>query len=375
MPAKLFRDCDYSVFFSYAHEDNDYWDAWITDFRNELRKSQASNVSGVPVPPIHLSQGNGPINGSLDERLYRAIEGSFAMVIFVADHYLASKWCLKELEYFKECFGDEGFRDRLFIVAMSKPAVDELKRHDAWRAICGEEDLAHLEFHRKSREVWHRPLIMFVADPERPDRKIFPTTEFWERFLSFREKLREQMREAVLREERGRGYPSSQSTAPADDVVRVYIEADRRLDRYWESLQRKVVEKWDEVVAEEGVEPPLHLRPERLNAADVSRSPELQLANGVILLWASKSATSVAAQIDAIEPHLPGASIAPGVIIYLGSGPDDRPPQDEIKRWKVIGLRARETDGSTTVLGSYAERLREYMKYVLEHKRASGGGA
>lgn len=371
MPTRPLRECTYSVFFSYAHQDNVDWDDWITDFRNELRKSQAANVSGVPVPPIHLSQGNGPINGVLDARLYEAIEGSFAMVIFVAEHYLASRWCLEELKYFKKVFGDEGFRDRLFIVAMSKPAMEELKARDAWREICDKKELVHLEFHRKAKEVWHRPLIMFVADPDRADRKIFPSTEFWELFLSFREALRRQMRVAVLREERPTGYPSALALAPSpiDDVVRIYIEADRRQDRYWESLQRQVVGKWDEVVAEEIVEPPLHLRPERLDAADMSRCPELQLANGVILLWANKSATSVAAQIDAIEPHLPGDSVAPGIVIYLGGAPDDRPPLNSIRNWSVVRFRAREAEGSTTVLAADAPRLSQFMHDVLQHKR------
>jgi hypothetical protein len=371
MPATLFTECHYSVFFSYAFRDNTVpLPNWIGDFHTELLNALPDQIDGVKVPPIYFSEETPPVHGLLDETLRDAVRQSFAVMIFVADTYLTSEWCLEELKHFRAQFGDDGFRDRFFIVAMSKPAIDELKARAAWRAVCGDRDLVHLPFHRRPRDVWHRPMVMFVADPDRPGRKIFPATDFWELFLTLREALEGQMKSAVLREAPAVGYPTTVTKASADDLVRVYIEAAKQQEAYWESLQRQIVTKWDEVVAQEDVEPPLRLRPERLNAIDLHQSSALQSANGVILIWAGKNAASVSAQINAIEPHLPGSPGAPGIVAYLSTGPEDKPVMDAIQNWDVVRFRARAADGSTTVLAADAPRLSRFMHDVLQHKRS-----
>lgn len=370
MPATPFNECKYSVFFSYAHEDNRRWQNWITDFRDELRNGLPSRISGAPVPPIHLSEGNGPINGVLDEELYEAIKVSFAMIVFVHDNYLESDWCLQELAHFSSLFGDDGFRQRLFIVAMSKAAIDELTARKEWKELCGKATLVWMQFYRQKPEETGWPINMYVTDPDRPHRKVVIATDFWELFLRLREKLVDKFKVAVQRETRATSYPTAAARLDTDTLVRVFIEADSRQEQYWESLGRQVVASWDQVVALEVVEPPLLIRPEKLKVGDVETGSALDDANGVILLWAKKSADSIAAEINALEPRLSGPRFAPGLIAYLMTSPADRPASASIFNWPVVCFLAR-PDGSTTVLADDAPKLSEFMRRVLKHKRGA----
>jgi hypothetical protein len=53
----------------------------------------------------------------------------------VHDNYAQSDWCLKEMEYFKSLFGDDGFRKRLYIVAMSEQAMATVSTSAAWKRL------------------------------------------------------------------------------------------------------------------------------------------------------------------------------------------------------------------------------------------------
>ena len=117
---KHFPECEFSAFISYAHADDEAWFSWVTQFHEELSISLRAFLRGVRVPPLHLSGENGPVSGALSTELQKRIAASFAMIIVVHDNYAQSEWCLKELEYFRSLFGDDGFRQRLYIVALSQ---------------------------------------------------------------------------------------------------------------------------------------------------------------------------------------------------------------------------------------------------------------
>ncbi|MDE2276481.1 MAG: TIR domain-containing protein, partial [Burkholderiales bacterium] len=132
---KSLADCEFTAFISYAHADDAAWFDWITQFRSELERSLAALLRGVRLPRFHLSGDNGPVAGELSDELTRRIEASFAMIIIVHDNYAQSAWCLKELEYFKSLFGEEGFRQRLYIVAMSESAILRVSASPAWQRL------------------------------------------------------------------------------------------------------------------------------------------------------------------------------------------------------------------------------------------------
>jgi TIR domain len=133
---KPFKQCKYSAFISYAHADDEGHGGWVSSFTSELERALRNRVGrsiGMQVPGMHLSGKNGPVAGRLSAELQERIAESYAMIIVVHDNYVHSEWCLNELVYFKSLFGDQGFLDRLYVVAMSEPAIGELTGQATWK--------------------------------------------------------------------------------------------------------------------------------------------------------------------------------------------------------------------------------------------------
>lgn len=177
---RALKDCKYTAFISYAHADDQTWFGWITHFRNELDRGLATVRRRMKLPPLHLSGDNGPVAGMLGEQLEQRIEESFAMIIVVHDNYAQSDWCLKELEYFRTLFGDDGFRKRLYVVAMSEPAMTSVAGGRAWRELMPGKDQLWMPFFNPMAS--DRPLDIYMA-PE------VLAPGFREQFLRLREDL------------------------------------------------------------------------------------------------------------------------------------------------------------------------------------------
>ncbi len=158
---KLLRDCEYTAFISYAHADDEAWYGWVTCFRNELERGLRALLRGVPLPRLHLSGENGPVAGALSEELKKRVATSFAMIIVVHENYAQSSWCLKELEYFKALYGDEGFRDRLYIVALSESAMQQVSSSPAWRRLLPHDDQLWVPFYDPADKS--RPLDIYMG--------------------------------------------------------------------------------------------------------------------------------------------------------------------------------------------------------------------
>lgn len=158
---KALKDCEYTAFISYAHADDAAWFDWITQFRNELERSLGAMLRGIRLPRFHLSGENGPVAGQLSDELLRRVDASFAMIIVVHDNYAQSEWCLKELEYFRSLFGDEGFRQRLYIVAMSEAAMLQVSGSAAWKKLLPGPDQVWLGFFDPADK--NRPLDIYMG--------------------------------------------------------------------------------------------------------------------------------------------------------------------------------------------------------------------
>jgi TIR domain len=143
---KPISECDYTAFISYAHADDDLCMGWITQFRNELDRGLSAKLRGVRLPPLHLSGDNGPVGGVLSDELIKRVDASFAMIIVVGDNYVQSTWCLKELAYFKRLFGDQGFRDRLYILALSQTAIFKITASPDWQALMPTDEQVWMPF-------------------------------------------------------------------------------------------------------------------------------------------------------------------------------------------------------------------------------------
>ena len=158
---KPLKDCEFTAFISYAHADDAAWFDWVTQFRNELERGLSALLRGVKLQRMHLSGENGPVSGRLSDELMERIADSFAMIIVVHDNYAQSDWCLRELEYFKSLFGDEGFRDRLYIVAMSESAMLSVSGGGAWKQLLPTADQVWLSFFEPSDP--NRPLDIYLS--------------------------------------------------------------------------------------------------------------------------------------------------------------------------------------------------------------------
>lgn len=132
---KSLSECKYSAFISYAHADDQATDGWISQFSDFLRMRLQNRLGRIGVKQLqdmHLSGRNGPVYGSLPDALLNNVADSYAMIIVVFNAYTKSDWCLQELEYFKKALGAEGLRQRLYVVALSKSAMDDIVARPDW---------------------------------------------------------------------------------------------------------------------------------------------------------------------------------------------------------------------------------------------------
>ena len=365
-----FSDYTYSVFMSYAHADDQAWGYWITNFNIELNLMLPPRLRGIDVPKTHLSGVNGPITGPLNEELYRNVKASFAMILFVHDAYLDSEWCLKELDYFKELFGEHGFRDRFFVIALSKRAITKLTAGEAWQRICPFDHQVWMPFY--DEDAPSIPMDIYASNTR--DKQVVVANAFWHKFLRIREALADKIMALVESEPRPSAYPTAVPAAarqlplPDDELlVRVYIEGNKEQETYWESLGAQVVASWDQVVATMQIEPQLYLRPTGLPMTEIDQRPVLDNADGVVLLWGKKTPDSLAAQINKVEPKLSGPHFAPGLIAYIREDPNDTRSTESIGNWNVVRF-ARTPDG-VVVLPEDAATLTAFLNSVLERKR------
>lgn len=399
----LLRDSEYTAFISYAHADDVAWYNWVTQFRNELERSLGALLRGVRLPRMHLSGENGPVSGALSDELKARVAQSFAMVIVVHDNYAQSDWCLKELEYFKSLFGDEGLRQRLYIVAMSEPAMQAVTGSPAWQQLLpGAEQLWTPFFDPAERG---KPLDIYLApglvspDFRRP----------FERLRSdFAAKLRtaagtaarperiahlavtdvpaaptalaaipdivlpplDEPPSTAARDPRPAPQPAPSQALMSSPAprrgVRLYIESNRHERTLWEPLGEQIRNRWERLCQQLAPDevPPLSLRTRGLPVEEIDRYPNLDDADGVVLLWGRKTSEALVAQINKVENKLaPGRDCPPGIVAYL------MPPQlatEPIPAWGWQVLRFNALDeGQIDVVAEEDDDLDRFLQKVF----------
>ncbi len=410
---KLLRDCEYTAFISYAHADDVAWYNWVTQFRNELERSLGALLRGVRLPRMHLSGEDGPVSGALSDELKTRVAQSFAMVIVVHDNYAQSDWCLKELEYFKSLFGDEGMRQRLYIVATSEPAMQAVAGSPAWQQLLPGADQLWTPFFDPSERG--KPLDIYLApglvspDFRRPFERLRG---------DFAAKLRAAAGAAGDRERvvhlATAGVPAAPSasvampdillpplgkpplpaahdpgpalppalppTGPSSPAprrgVRLYIESNRHERTLWEPLGEQIRTRWERLCRQLAPDevPPLSLRTRGLPVEDIDRYPNLDDADGVVLLWGRKTSEALVAQINKVENKLaPGRDCPPGIVAYL------MPPQLATEPipawgWQVLRFNAL-VEGQIDVVAEEDDDLDRFLQKVFFRlrQRSSGG--
>lgn len=376
----------YSAFISYAHADDEAWFGWITQFRKELERSLKAMLRGIELPPVHQSGDNGPIAGVLAPELRNRVEQSFAMVIVVHDNYVQSEWCRKELEYFVQRFGTQGCAERLYIVAMSVPAVQRVAESEAWRRLLP-GGLVWMPFVDPDKDA--HPVEMYLAP-----QLVAPT--FRQSFVRFREdfvgKLKASSASAappIVGLPAGTGAALAQSVPPsapaavlggqqeASDVVeavgasgkdvRIYIESNRNEVSTWQSLGEQMRLRWESMTAAQAL--PFRFQVRALPVEEIEHFATLDDADGVVLLWGKKSPDALVAQINKVENKMSAVrDAAPGVVAYL------MPPQRSTDRvpawgWPVLRFNA-ESPQRIDVVNEESDELQSYLRRVLDRRLA-----
>lgn len=158
---KTLAECKYTAFISYAHADDVFCMNWISQFCVEFERQLRSGMrTATPLPGMHLSARDGPTSGFLDSELEARIASSYAMIIVVHENYVTSPWCREELRYFKKHFGDAGFSDRLYVVALSEAAIRKVTGSDEWRAIVPERPLTTFPFYDEGKRDRPAPVYL-----------------------------------------------------------------------------------------------------------------------------------------------------------------------------------------------------------------------
>jgi hypothetical protein len=374
---KPLKDCEYSAFISYAHADDEAWFGWVSQFKRELERGLAAVLRGAKLPPVHLSAFNGPVSGELAQQLSERVARAFAMIIVVHDNYVQSEWCLKELEYFKASFGDAGLRERLYILALSEPAVQQASAGAAWQRLLPTGDQVWLPFYDEADRTQAAPVYM---GPE------LVSPRFREQFLRLRRDFAEKIK-ASIGEDRTPivtpvATPAGTGPTPTPAVgagvgaaaalprdVRLYIESNRHELDLWQSLGEQMRRRWDKLTAAVPGEQQatLQLRARGLPVEQIDAYPSLDDADGVVLLWGRKSADALVAQINKVENKLsPGRDAAPGVVAYL------MPPQEAGESipawgWQVLRFRAEPRE-HIDVVDEEADVLEGFLRRVLERR-------
>jgi len=152
--------------------------------------------------------------------------------------------------------------------------------------------------------------------------------------------------------------------------VRIYIESNRNERTLWEPLGEQIRRKWDEVsrhLAPERV-PPLTLRPRGLPVDQIDSFPNLDDADGVVLLWGKKTSEALVAQINKVENKMaPGRDAAPGIVAYL------MPPQQSTEPvpawgWQVLRFDARDEE-AIDVVDEERDDLKRFLTKVLQRRQ------
>ena len=320
------------------------------------------------------------ISVTLSEALKGQIKKSFAFLLFVGEDLVASEWALRELEVFFELYG-EAARERLYVIAMSKPAMQALTALPRWTRL-GLCDQLWLPFWDDS--IPHLPIPIHA----KKSRDVVVSNEFWERFVRLRDALADSIRRSheegvraaapAVAEARAAasgasnvlavGSSETSSAAAGASLINatIFIESNRDERDEWEALGELLRERWP---AQGGQAASLRLRVRGLPLDLMQDMNLLADADGVVLLWGRKPAQALVSQIDKLERQLPGADPCPGLVAHLS------PPQPEADDalpawgWRVVRFRLPAAERAL-VHEADAVDLDRFLARVAQHARA-----
>jgi hypothetical protein len=389
------RDCAYTAYISYAHADDEAWFGWVGHFREELERGLSALLRGLRLPPLHLAGDNGPRGGALPEELRSRLGQSFALIVVVNDHYVQSMWSLQELELFHALYGDAGLRERLYVVVMSLPAMQHLESHSVWQRLTGGGAQLWMPFFNESDPS--RPLDIYTAPG-------LVSRSFHRPFERLRNDLVQKIKTSVAAASAplgpappARARTDSGAATNAAPVVNasaeieawsgatsahIYIESNRHERNLWQDIGQQLQVRWQHILQAQRL-PDMPLRCSALPIDQLQARPDLEDADGVMLLWGRKSSEALVAQVNLVEQkRAPGRTIAPGLVLYL-MPPNESSEPVPAWGWPVLRWRTAEEPVSRSeyvgpgVVDEERASLDHFLRQVLQHvqRRDAAGGS
>jgi hypothetical protein len=173
----------HDVFLSYARDDNTAHNRWVEDFESYLKEKVEAEIRRIP----HLDNVDAkkfsvcrdetgfPESGDLARVINEKVQQSQFLFVFLGKAYLKSKYCLSELEIFRQATGGvlEDMLDRTYVIVLDQEAVEQLRKgnpeglaaeyHSLWNKL---RDVSHKAI-RKEDLLLNGSLLPVRSEPDR----------------------------------------------------------------------------------------------------------------------------------------------------------------------------------------------------------------
>ena len=358
----------YAAFISYAENDDEYSNFWITHFIKELkrilnsspelRRTRTKYGHTTPLEVYDYKSDSAAPSGKYKNVLSTAIASSSSMILVVHGNYSQSKDCLWELEKFKEIFGDQGYEGRLYIVALSESWLNELKKIGCERGILSNEDQIYIECYQEQNT--DQPIPVYTDS-----RHCIRDDSFDRTIKRIGKSLEPYILQSVLPSQDGGSTSSPQE-------IRIYIEGslnDESPTSGWQPLANKIKHIWDDILTTSQNNQRFNLtcRSFFLNTLPPKGTPSLTDADGVILFWNTDEA-ALYSQIDTLEAGLPRRHLTPAIVAYITP---PKPPQTQrvlSPRWNVLRFENHLAHNELDVAKDDSPYLENFLKDILIKK-------
>ena len=127
----------FDVFLSYASADDEAHNRWVSDFERylnekvkaELKRSSDAEQARCDLFRVCRDQTGFPAAGALAHVIDDYIQHSQFLFIFLGSGYLASEWCLHELNKFRQKFGGDVIEtlERIYLIVLDRQALAALR--------------------------------------------------------------------------------------------------------------------------------------------------------------------------------------------------------------------------------------------------------
>lgn len=220
----------------------------------------------------------------------------------------------------------------------------------------------------KRRLLWYRPPVASGAVRKAASGA---DAEFITSLLpaaTIQDELINQLRAILAESQPATAVPASRD--PPYTKVIMYIESNPNELYEWGSLGQRIREIWKELTTGRPNESQIVIWPRGLNLDELARSKHrLDNADGVILLWGTKTDRSLISQIDLVEDLMPfDEPVVPGFVAYLIPPHEDEGPK-VAQGWNVFRFRKR--GDRIEEVADETDQIRAFLKEILIRRTRS----